>query len=520
LKKSLEIDYKLLEEYDTELADELIEKPYQIIDAASDAVKAIGLINSAGDQVAPYVRFFNLPADKNVVIRDLASRHLSRFISVEGVVTKITEVKPKLVLAAFECSHCGRIYTIPQTDQSGKLIEPAVCSCERKSFKLLTEQSVFMDTQKFEVQEPLEMTRGGEQTRKISVIIEDDLTNKIIPGEKLQITGVLKLQTPKFKKSIYDLFIDTNHFLKMEKEFEEIDLSEDDLKQIKELSNDPKLYPKIVGSIAPSIYGHSEIKEAIALQLFGGTTGKVKADGMRIRPDIHVLLIGDPGVAKTQLLLYVNLLAPKGIYVSGKASSAAGLTASAEKDEFADGGWILKAGALVLAAGGMAMIDEFDKMSEEDRSSMHEAMETQEIHVAKAGMIATFRANAAILAAANPKFGRFDQYEPPASQFNIPPTIMSRFDLIFPMRDVIDDKKDTEMADHILASHYTSAAKQMKDADLEKIKKAEERVMPLIVPGLLRKYFAYARRSQKPVLTEEAMAKIMEFYLDLRIVGE
>ncbi|MFH0986812.1 MAG: minichromosome maintenance protein MCM, partial [Candidatus Micrarchaeota archaeon] len=460
-------------------------------------------------------------ADQNIIIRNLNSDFLNKFVAVNGVVTKISEVKPKLVNACFQCNHCARVYNIMQTDSSGSLIEPGVCSCERKSFLLLTNQSTFIDRQIMEMQEPLEITRGGEQTRKIAIVLEDDMTNKIIPGDKLEVAGVLKLMPPKKgKTSVYDTFIDSNHIEKLQQEFEELELTEEDEEKIKELSNDPKLFDKIASSIAPSIYGHREIKEAIALQLFGGTPRKVTQDGMKIRPDIHILLIGDPGVAKTRLLMYVHDLAPKGIYVSGRATTGAGLTATAEKDEFADGAWVLKAGALVLAAGGMAMIDEFDKMDEHDKSSMHEAMETQQISVAKAGIIATFKANASILAAANPKYGRFDPYETPASQFEIPPTIISRFDLIFPMRDVLDPKRDSELADTVLTSHYTSGIRATQDYDKKKIEEMEKSVTPVINSELLRKYIAYARRNTQSVLTEEAMEKIKSFYIDLRRIGE
>ncbi len=519
-KRSFEVDYKELEEFDIDLADELINKPYELIDAAEEAIRKMHLVNLNGKVISPHVRFMNLPSENVLLIRDLNSSFINKFISVEGVVTKITEVKPKIKNAVFECNHCGRIYTIPQDDESQKLNEPGVCTCGRKSYTLLTEQSEFVDTQKMSLQENLEASKGGDQTRKIDIFLRDDLTNKIIPGDKLRITGILRLKAPKYKLSVYDLVIDCNHVTKVEKEFEEIELTEEEEKQIIELSKDPDLYKKIVRSIAPSIYGHEEIKEAIALQLFGGTPGKVKSDGMKIRPDMHILLIGDPGVAKSQLLKYVDNLAPKSIYASGKSSSAAGLTATAEKDDYGEGGWTLKAGALVLAAGGMALIDEFDKMSDEDRSSMHEAMETQEIHVAKAGMIADFKANASILAAANPKFGRFDPNVLPAEQFNIPPTLISRFDLIFPIRDELDAKKDAELAEHILTSHYTSGMRLQRDYDKKEVEKAEERVKPDIEPDFLRKYIAYARSHVKPVLTPEAINRIKEFYLDLRKAGE
>ncbi|NYZ79736.1 hypothetical protein H0N95_00625, partial [Candidatus Micrarchaeota archaeon] len=295
IKRSLNVDYKTLEEYDIELADELIQKPAEIIESAVEAVKNMSVVSSKEEPVVPHVRFFNLPNDYTLIIKNVNSSHLGKLISIEGVVTKITEVKPKLVNAVFECNHCGRIYTIPQEDTTGKIAEPSACSCERRSFSLMTEQSTFIDTQKLEVQEPLEKIRGGEISRKMSVIINDDLTNLIIPGDKLMITGTLTLKAPKFKTAVYDLFIDANHTMKLSKEFEDIELTEEEEKKIKDLSKDPKLYEKIVASVAPSIYGHSEIKEAIAMQLFGGTPHKVKSDGMKIRPDMHILLIGDPG---------------------------------------------------------------------------------------------------------------------------------------------------------------------------------------------------------------------------------
>jgi replicative DNA helicase Mcm len=439
---------------------------------------------------------------------------------MDGVVTTVTESRPKIVNAVFECKHCGRVYNIPQTDKMGKFSEPAGCVCERKNFQLLLEQCTFIDTQRAEIQEPLELLRGGEQAKKMELWIEDDLTSRIVPGDKLEITGTLNLHNPKARGSIYDKFLDVNSITQVQKEFENIKLTEEEEKQIRELANDPKIYDKIVASIAPSIYGLNEIKEAIALQLLGGTQGKVKADGMRIRSDMHILLIGDPGTAKTQLLIYVNQLAPKGVYVSGKSSSAAGLTATAEKDESTDGRWTLKAGALVLAAGGMAAIDEFDKMNEEDSSAMHEAMESQVIHITKAGIHAMFKANTAILAAANPIYGRFDPNESPAAQFDIPPTLISRFDLIFPIKDELDEAKDREMVKHILTSHFTAGVKAKGSYDKKEMLKAEERVLPAIEPELLRSYIAYARKEIKPLLTKEAMDKIEAFYVDLRKMGQ
>ncbi|MCX8205747.1 MAG: AAA family ATPase, partial [Candidatus Micrarchaeota archaeon] len=293
---------------------------------------------------------------------------------------------------------------------------------------------------------------------------------------------------------------------KMQKDFEQIEISEEDEKAIKELARDPQIIRRIAHSIASGIYGHEKIKEALCLQLFGGTRDKVLPGGAPIRNDIHLLLIGDPGAAKSRILQYVTEVAPKSVYVSGKSVTGVGLTASAEKDELGDGGWVLKAGALVLASGGIAAIDEFDKIDDNERAALHEAMETQTVSVAKAGIVAKFRTKTAIIAAANPKYGRFDPTQYPAEQFDIPPTILSRFDLIFPIFDVLDEERDRELARHILNAHASVAEK-----------KEDEKVIPR---DMLRKYIAYARKNISPTLTAAAMDRIQEYYVQMRKLGK
>lgn len=516
--KSLNIDYRKLDEYDADLADELIERPDAIIDAAKKAVASLGVLTNQGAELVPNIRFFGLPQETKLLVRGISSEHINKLVSLDGVINKITEVRPRLSKAAYECRHCGRVYHIIQSEE--KKVEPTICACQRKDFQLIKEQSVFVDNQKAQVQEPLELLRGGEQAERLDVILIDDLTQDLAAGDKIALTAIVRIRPPKFQGTVYELFLEAVHVEKIEREFEEIEISEEDRKMIEELSKDPKIYEKIVRSISPSIYGHDEIKEAIALQLFGGTPSKVLPDGAKIRSDFHILLIGDPGTAKSRLLQYVKTLAPKGIYVSGKSATGGGLTAIAEKDEsFGEGGWTMKAGALVLAAGGMAMIDEFDKMNDDDRSAMHEAMESGTISVAKAGIVTQFKANASILAAANPKMGRFDPSGLPAEQFNIPVTILSRFDLIFPVRDEVDTVRDHEIAKYILVAHQTSSLRVSGRVD-EKVLAAEKMIRPAIDPEMLRKYFAYARKNVKPVLTKEAMERIELFYTELRQLGK
>ncbi len=509
-QKSLIVDYMDLDMFDPELADEFLDNPDIILEACREAVSNLNILNSEGKKIVPHIRFVNLPVERNLLVRHISSEYINKMISVEGVVTKTTTVRPKIVEAVYQCRRCGQVYTI---EQSQKREEPPVCECGRKDFALIEDKSKFIDFQKAQLQEPLELLKGGSQAATIDLLIEDDLTGYMNPGEKVQIVGIVRLRPPKGRSAVYDKVIEVNSITKIEKEFEELDITPEEEEEIKKLAKDPHIYEKIVRSIAPEIYGYEEIKEAIALQLFGGTPGKRLPTGTKMRHNFHILLIGDPGAAKTRLLQYVKNLAPKAIYVSGKSVTGGGLTAVAEKDEFAEGGWTLKAGALVLAAGGIALIDEFDKMTDHDKSAMHEAMESGTISIAKAGIVTQFKADASILAAANPKYGRFDPNEIPAKQFNIPVTILSRFDLIFPMIDYLDESRDASIAEHILKAHRIAATWSQSQEDTSDIS-------PVIPHDLLRKYIAYARKNIRPVLTVEASERIKEFYTEMRAMGQ
>jgi len=263
------------------------------------------------------------------------------------------------------------------------------------------------------------------------------------------------------------------------------------------------------------------VKDSLVLQLFGGMS-KQMPDGSYIRGDIHCLFVGDPGTAKSQMLNYMSKLAPRSIYASGKASSAAGLTAAAVRDEFGEGQWTLEAGALVLADMGIACVDEIDKMDAQDRSSLHQAMEQQEISVAKAGINATLKSRCAVLAAANPKLGRFDDFMPIHEQINMPPALLSRFDLIFSIQDKPSTERDTDLATHILNTHKAGEVNENILKSKKSIHSREEQerlikpVIPTLDPEFLRKYVAYAKRHVYPVMQDEAMKMIREYYVDLR----
>ncbi len=994
-KRSLLVDFKELEHYDFELADELLVNPDVCLEAAQLAIKNIDVPMLEVEEFSPHIRIFNLPEEKQPLLMDISSSHIGKLISVEGVIRQVTDVLPKLKFATWHCARCDATYKVPQTKNMPKT--PSMCSeCKNRTFNLDEETSDFGDYQKIQIQEPLEAIKGSEQAITLNIDVSDDLVNKVAPGDRTRITGIIRLSPPKEKKIVYGRYLEAIHIEETAKEFEEVEISKEEEEEIIKLAKRDDVYEQLIQSIAPHIYGHEIMKESIALQLFGGVK-KLLPNAQQVRGNIHILLVGDPGMAKcvsgdTKILLsdgslkrmdefvngflaqnenkqlddgvcceadceipvmddngkivfskivrafkrkpiemfevstrsgkkirvththpfflpykgkvkavsanyldtndYIALprklklkgetqkleapekgktnaikirvpetlneetarfmgyfcaegysektkstveirftnsdeevlndfcrisrkqfgvepqlverngstevrvsgvelgsllmknapgileksfrknvpekilksppsikkeflrgyfegeghvrkdermievvsastvlveniqqmllefgiislkeegeryaantqkktrrkyqririgglfavkfakeigfitqrknnalkqfvttekatntnidvvpnmsvelkkarlglglsqfeigvprstfqhfergdrmpskqalqkialtlikefeeksiydnevqaavlnihkqafseifwdkvekikkieneewiydvevekfhnfisngiishnsailkatdaIAPKSIYVAGKSASGAGLSATAVKDEFGEGGWTLKAGALVLASGGMVMVDEFDKMEPEDRSAMHEALEQQTVSVAKAGIIAKFKADTTVLAAANPKYSRFDPYQPFIEQINLPATLISRFDLFFMIRDVLDRTKDQEIADHIIKSHRAGEMNLQrlkkgggkKSAELEKL---EELITPKISGELLKKFISYARQKIFPILTEESMKEISDFYIALRDQG-
>lgn len=993
-KRSLNIDFKELERFDYKLADELLDNPEYLLTALQEAIEKIDVPSLEIEKFSPHIRFFNLPADRKPLLRDISSKHLNKLISVEGVIKQITDVLPKIKLASWKCRRCGNTYRTEQTT-SQEIKQPAFCECRHRDFSLMEEESEFIDYQKITIQEPLEVLRGNEQPTDVNIYLSDDLVNKVGAGDKVMISGLLKLSPGKKATAIFGRFLDALHIEETSREFDEVEIAPEEEEEIKDLAKDPKIFEKLVASVAPAIYGHEIVKEAIILQLFGGVK-KTLPGNQTIRGNAHVLLIGDPGVAKcvsgntsiclsdgsfkkideivnenlreavnlddgmyanlkepinlpimnseckqvkgdairvfkrkpdkmfevitqsgkklevththplfvcenakviakrtdslkkgdfiatprkldfsaseqklssvergktnavhinfpekvnsdfasfigfqlaegytrtakttkhirfvnsdkevsekftkkvkalfklsisnrtrnnatelicdsielgrfldknvpelmtnstkrtvpekimrsdnkivksflkafieseghvrkntrrievcsaskkliesiqillfrfgivsyikqinniatngtmpekkeyskltisgdfaldylnkigfitgrkqnrakqvfksvesntnidilpnlsnelkrirkkltltqfdcgisrttyqhyergdrnpsrtklyliannfhnkfqeleltdfqlehdianlmklslsnifwdkvvsikeikshewvydlevaethnfitnnvyshnSQLLMSASKIAPKSIYVAGKTTTSVGLTASAVKDEFGEGGWTLKAGALVLASGGTTMADELDKMPSEDRSALHEAMEQGRISVAKAGIVTQFKTETSILAAANPKFSRFDPFASFMEQIDLPPTLISRFDLFFMIKDVLDKTKDSEIASHILHTHQSGqklsqhkiGSKKLSKEDMEQIEKI---ATPAIDPEFLRKYISYARQNVFPALTKESMEALSDFYLGLRERG-
>ena len=496
-EKFIIIDFSDLLRFNPDLSEVLLEQPEEVIKAAELAVTEF-------DVSSPIrIRFKNLPESQRILIRDIRSKHINKFLLIEGAVRQKSDVRPQVTSAKFECPSCGNIINVLQLDSSFK--EPSRCGCGRKGkFRLLSKELV--DAQGLVLEEVPENLEGGAQPKRINILLKDDLVSpmserKTNPGSKIKLSGFVKeipiiLRTG-VKSTRFDLMIEANFVESIEEDFYELTISPEEENAIKELSKDRNVYEKIIKSLAPSIYGHNKVKEALLLQLVGGVH-KVRRDGAITRGDMHVLLVGDPGAGKSQLLKRINLVAPKARYVSGKGISAAGLTATVVRDEFLKG-WSLEAGAMVLASNGICCIDEMDKMTPEDRSAMHEALENQTVSISKANIQATLIARTTVLAAANPKFGRFDPYGILAKQIDLPPALINRFDLIFPIKDLPEKTRDELLASHILNLH--------QNPDLQEQE---------IDTDFLKKYIAYARQNAKPALTDSALEEIKNFYVEMR----
>ncbi|MGM5481830.1 MAG: minichromosome maintenance protein MCM [Nanobdellota archaeon] len=509
-ESSIVFDFMELASFSPELSELLLEEPEEVLKAADIAITNIDLPNETKNIKA---RLINLPEDQKILIRNIRAEHINKLITVEGTVRQKSDVRPQVTSAKFECPSCGNIINVLQLDQKFK--EPTRCGCGRKGkFRLVDKELI--DAQGMFLEEASKDLEGGEQPKRMKVLLKGDLVKpmsekKTNPGSNVRLVGIVKeipivLRTGG-QSTKYDLMIEGNYAEGMEEDYTNIVITEEDEEQIEEIAKEKNPLKKLATSLAPGIYGHDRIKEAIVLQFCGGSK-KLSKDGVSSRGDIHMLLIGDPGAGKSQLLKRASVVAPKSRYVSGKGTSGAGLTASVVKDEFLSG-WSLEAGALVLANRGILMVDELDKMDKEDRSSMHEGLEQQTISISKANIQATLRCETTVLAAANPKFGRFDPYETIFKQIDLPPTLINRFDMIFTIKDLPDEDTDSKLANFLLSRHQET----MEGKDNSN--KNED----FVDTDLLRKYFVYCRQKIRPVLTKAAITELQNYYVKMRSPG-
>lgn len=506
---SLEIDLVKLDKFmGFEFCDKIMNDPDLFMRAAVETLKEEFKPTTCDElkiKYEPKVVFYG--SYKKVNVRDIGAKHIGKLITISGVVNNRYVQRQNIEEACMRCQLCDARFMV-KCEIGSDL--PIVCpECKRKALKLIESQSTFKDKQKMSLQERLDAITGAETPASIDVFLTGSLINSVLPGQSVEITGIFKLIEDvgkKSKKKEYMRYIEACYIKKLSNEFENLKITPEQEIEILKLSRLPDIKERIFASIASSISGYKEVKEAIAYQLFSGTRGKIAADGSKLRADSHILLIGDPGLAKTKLLQFAANIAPKSIYVSGKSVTGAGLTAACVKSEDGEG-YVLKAGVCVLANNGAVMLDELDKVGNDDRAALHEILETQTLSVAKAGINARFDTVISVLAAANPKHSRFDPGSPPQDQFNIPSSLLSRFDLIFPILDSLDEEKDRKIVNRIRDVYLTACGGAVKE---ENIIKSE------IPEATLRLYIAYARTHVNPRMTLEAANKINDFYIELR----
>ena len=506
-KGSLRIDFEELYGFDQALAELLLNKPEEYLQHAGKGAYEQLRIEDAeyAEKIEKViVRIIQLLGKEQ--LRKLGSKQMTKLVMVEGIVVRATPVRPMVQQGAFKCKRCGTLNLVEQTGQFLKA--PSVCiapDCGRDGpFEFSQEESTFIDSQDLRLQEKPEDLPPGQLPRTLAVkLVGDEIVDITRPGDHVSIVGIVRAFAPSLmgmgKLRTFILQLDGNSIEVLGKEPETSPPTPEEEAKILELSRDPAVHKKIMSSIAPSIFGLEHLKEAIMYLLFGGVSKSLP--DVNVRGEMNALIIGDPGTAKSQMLQYVSRIAPRGLYTSGRGTTAAGLTAAVVREK--GGSMSLEAGALVLADKGIACIDEMDKMRPEDRVAIHEAMEQHTVSVAKGGIVATLNARTAVLAAANPSLGRYEPNRTVAENISLPVTILSRFDLIFVLRDVPNKESDGKMSRHILEIHRRGISPVEAQVDAE----------------LLRKYVSYAK-GVKPELSNDALKRLSDFYLAMRNASE
>jgi replicative DNA helicase Mcm len=496
------------------IESKFVESPDEILNAFSRAIKEI--LQERFPEYARKIehdiraRIANFPAERS--LRQINSEVITKMTSVSGMVVRASEVKPLAKELTYKCldKHISK-FTLLDGMSLDKAVKCQSPKCPYTNLAIVAEESRFIDFQIVRLQELPEDLPPGQLPHYVNVSMKQDLVDYARPGDRIILTGIVRIEQERVsgvkqsESALYRLRMDGNNIefiggrgIKGTRRTEREEISPDEQKIIRTLSKNPDIYDRLIASFAPHIRGHELFKEAILL-LIVGSTQRALSDGSKVRGDINVFLVGDPGTAKSEMLKFCARIAPRGLYTSGRGSTAAGLTAAVVRD--ASGIFMLEAGAVVLGDQGLVCIDEFDKMRPEDRSALHEVMEQQSASIAKGGIVATLNARTSILAAANPMFGKYDPFKNLTENVNLPIPLLTRFDLVFVVRDIPHKEKDRQIAQHILSQHGTSGTDTTSLIDVD----------------ILTKYLAYAKQND-PVLTKEAENKIMEFYLKMRSV--
>ncbi|RVX75953.1 DNA replication licensing factor mcm2 [Exophiala mesophila] len=530
--ESLEVSYDHLSSTKAILAYFLANAPTEmlkIFDKAAFEVVRLHYPNYELIHPEIHVRISDLPV--HYTLRQLRQSHLNCLVRVSGVVTRRTGVFPQLQMVKFTCQKCGVILGPFAQESTSAEVKLTFCqSCQsRGPFALNSEKTVYRNYQKLTLQESPGSVPAGRLPRHREVVLLADLIDKAKPGEEIEVTAIYRNNysgqlNNKNGFPVFATMLEANHIIKTHDQLAGFRLTDEDERKIRALSKDPKIVDKIIKSIAPSIYGHSDVKTAVALSLFGGV-GKEAQGKHKIRGDINVLLLGDPGTAKSQVLKYVEKTAHRAVFATGQGASAVGLTASVRRDPLT-AEWTLEGGALVLADRGTCLIDEFDKMNDQDRTSIHEAMEQQTISISKAGIVTTLQARCAIVAAANPIGGRYNSTIPFSQNVELTEPILSRFDILCVVRDTADPSEDERLAKFVVSSHGRAHPSKlavdagdvaaMDDDDGDLVNNGEPEQEDAIPQELLRKYILYAREKCSPKLYQIDQDKVARLFADMR----
>ena len=532
--ESLEVSYDHLSASKAILAYFLANAPAEVLGIFDKVAMDVVLLHYpdyARIHSEIHVRISDLPV--HYTLRQLRQTHLNCLVRVSGVVTRRTGVFPQLKHVKFDCTKCG--VTLGPFEQTSN-VEVSLNYCmncqKRGPFTLNSEQTVYRNYQKITLQESPGTVPAGRLPRHREVILLWDLIDSAKPGEEIEVTGIYRNNYDAQLNNrngfpVFATILEANHVIKSHDQMAGFRLTDEDEREIRALSRDPQIVDRIVSSIAPSIYGHTDIKTAVALSLFGGV-GKEAPGKLRIRGDINILLLGDPGTAKSQVLKYIEKTAHRAVFATGQGASAVGLTASVRRDPITSE-WTLEGGALVLADRGTCLIDEFDKMNDKDRTSIHEAMEQQTISISKAGIVTTLQARCAIVAAANPIGGRYNSTIPFAQNVELTEPILSRFDILCVVRDTVDPSEDERLAKFVVGSHGRAhplknpaadqaapGADNANEMEVEGNAESEQTLKDQIPQELLRKYILYARRECFPKLYQIDQDKVARLFADMR----